>query len=161
MSMIRIGVLSDTHMNGYDPAFAQTMARVFAGVDMILHAGDITHISVLDGLDQARVLAVAGNMDQGPSTAELPTKRVIAVEGKKIGLMHGWGSKQGLLEKVASEFAGDDVDCIVFGHSHQPTNLIKNGILFFNPGTAMGGRPGGTVGILELDQDIEGSIIKL
>ncbi len=161
MSMIRIGVVSDTHMNAYDQAFAETMSRVLGGVDMILHAGDITHISVLDCFGQAEVLAVAGNMDQGPSTRDLPTKRIIKAGTKRIGLMHGWGAKQGLMERVAGEFSGDNVDCIVFGHSHQPTNLIKNGILLFNPGTAMGGRPGGTVGLLEVDQGIEGSIIKL
>lgn len=159
--MMRIGVVSDTHMNAYDPAFARAIRRIFSGVNMILHAGDITHISVLDCFEEAEVMAVAGNMDQGPSTMDLPSKRIVTAGDKRIGLMHGWGAKQALMERVAGEFAGDDVDCIVFGHSHQPTNLVKNGILFFNPGTAMGGRPGGTVGLLEVDHGIQGSIIKL
>jgi len=159
--MKRIGVISDTHMRGYDPAFAALLARVFAGVDMILHAGDITSLAVLDALDAPQVLAVAGNMDQGPTSANLPSRRIITVEGLRIGLTHGWGPREGLARRVAESFAADDVRCVVFGHSHQPTNLELGGVLLFNPGSAMAGQDGGTVGVLEVDRQITGSIINL
>lgn len=159
--MKRIGVISDTHLTTVDQAFARRMRQVFAGVDMILHAGDITSLAVLDALEAPEVLAVAGNMDHGPTAAQLPVKRVLTVDGLRIGLMHGWGSREGLAQRVAAEFAADRVDCVVFGHSHQPTNFEAGGVLCFNPGSAGDGQHGGTVGILEVDRRIIGSIIKL
>ncbi len=158
--MMRIGVISDTHMTGYDPALAQRAAEVFAGVEMILHAGDLTSLEVLDALQAPEVIAVAGNMDTHVVKANLPGRRVISAGGFKIGLIHGWGSPMGLPGRVLNEFPG--VDAIVFGHSHRPTNLTKQGILLFNPGSYVKGFLGsGSVGILELGQEITGRVIKL
>ena len=157
--MTRYGVLSDTHMMAPDDEWLEAVNRAFKGLDAILHAGDITNLSVLDALAPTRVLAVAGNMDSGAAAMTLPVSRIIEAEGKKIGLIHGWGAKEGLEDKVRSHF--DRVDCIVFGHSHRPTNYKKGGVLFFNPGSA---RPGGgapTAGILTVDKEISGSIIEL
>ena len=158
--MTRIGVISDTHLTGYDPELAQRTAEVFAGVEMILHAGDITDLAVLDAWDGVEVIAVAGNMDGPTVRANLPDKRVIKVAGFRIGLIHGWGSPLGLPGRVAGQFEG--VDAVVFGHSHRPTNLTKQGILLFNPGSyAKGFLGSGTVGILELGQEITGRVLKL
>jgi len=157
---MRIGVISDTHMAGYDPALAEKTAELFAGVEMILHAGDLTSLEVLDALDAPEVLAVAGNMDSHVVKANLPGKRVISAGGFKIGLIHGWGSPMGLPSRVVGEFPG--VDAVVFGHSHRPTNIVKQGILLFNPGSYVKGFLGsGSVGILELGQEIAGRVIKL
>lgn len=158
--MLRIGVLSDTHMTGYQPEFAEKLRRHFAGVDMILHAGDLTSILVLDALEAPEVLAVRGNMDGPEAAANLPTKRVITAGAFKIGLIHGWGSPRGLAGRVAREF--EEVDAVVFGHSHRPTNLKKDGILLFNPGSVTKGfRGSGTAGMLEVDQEITGRIFTL
>ncbi|MCB2228475.1 MAG: metallophosphatase family protein [Desulfarculaceae bacterium] len=158
--MKRIGVISDTHLTGYDPEVARRTAEAFAGVEMILHAGDITDPAVLDAWDGVEVVAVAGNMDGPAIRANLPIKRVVGVGGFKIGLIHGWGSPMGLPGRVLNEFTG--VDAVVFGHSHRPTNLVKQGILLFNPGSyAKGFLGSGTVGILELDQEITGHVLKL
>jgi uncharacterized protein len=157
--MIRIGVLSDTHMTAYDPEFAEKARRHFAGVDMILHAGDLTNILVLDALQAPQVLAVCGNMDGPEAAVNLPQKRVIEVGAFKIGLIHGFGTPNGLAGRVAREFG--EVDAVVFGHSHSPTNLEKGGILLFNPGSvAKGFRGSGTAGMLEVDQKITGRIFK-
>jgi putative phosphoesterase len=158
--MTRIGVLSDTHLRGFDPALAERLAGPFAGVDMILHAGDLVNIRVLEALDAPVVIAVAGNMDDYTVTQDLPVKRVVEVEGKRIGLIHGWGPPLGLAARVAGEFT--NVDCIVFGHSHRPMNARKNGVLFFNPGSVGRGIIGsGSVGLITVDQQIRGEIIKL
>ena len=61
--MTRIGVLSDTHLREPEPDLGQRLAQVWGPVDMILHAGDLVNISVLDALQAPEVLAVAGNMD--------------------------------------------------------------------------------------------------
>jgi len=158
--VIRIGVISDTHLNGFDQELAEKAAEVFAGVDIILHAGDLTSLLVLDALEAPEVIAVAGNMDGPAVRANLPAKRIVTAGGFKIGLIHGWGSPMGLAGRVAREFSG--VDAVVFGHSHRPTNLVKKDILLFNPGSyAKGFLGSGTVGLLELDREIIGRVLQL
>lgn len=158
--MTRIGVISDTHMREPDPQLGAKLAQAWGQVDMILHAGDLVNIAVLDFLEAPEVLAVAGNMDDYVVTQSQPNKRLIKVDEKRIGLIHGWGSPMGLAGRVLKEF--DQVDAIVFGHSHRPTNTVKNGVLLFNPGSYGRGIMGsGTVGVLSVDKDIKGEIIKL
>lgn len=155
-----IGVLSDSHLRAPDPALAARLAQVFAGVDMILHAGDITNLTVLDMLEAPEVIAVAGNMDEAAVAQTLPDKRVVEVEGKRIGLIHGWGSPFGLAGRVAGAFSG--VDCVVFGHSHRPMNALVGGVLMFNPGSVSRGLVGsGSVGLLTVDQGVSGTIVKI
>ena len=158
--MIRIGVISDTHLDGFYQGLADQAAQAFAGVDIILHAGDLTSLLVLDALQAPEVIAVAGNMDGPAVRANLPDKRLVSAGGFKIGLIHGWGPPMGLAGRVAKEF--DGVDAVVFGHSHRPTNLVKEDILLFNPGSyAKGFLGSGTLGILELGRKITGRVLKL
>ncbi|MFH1035814.1 MAG: metallophosphoesterase family protein [Pseudomonadota bacterium] len=158
--MTKIGVLSDTHLRDYQPELGQRLAQVFQGVDMILHAGDLVNLRVLDLLDAPQVRAVCGNMDDSTVAMTLPRKLVVEIEGFKIGLIHGWGSPVGLAGRVAGEFTG--VDCIVFGHSHRPMNARQGGVLMFNPGSVGKGFIGsGTVGLLTVEQALSGQIIKL
>ncbi len=155
-----IGVISDTHLRGADLELNQALARHLAGVEMILHAGDITSLEVLHALDAPQVLAVAGNMDGPEVAAALPVKRVVEVEGYRIGLIHGWGSPFGLAGRVRREFG--DVHCVVFGHSHRPMNAVVDGVLMFNPGSVNSGIIGsGTLGILTIDHGVQGRIIKI
>jgi putative phosphoesterase len=111
-------------------------------------------------LECEEVLAVCGNMDDHMVANALPPKRVIEVGGMSIGLIHGWGSPHGLENRIRSEF--DQVDCIVYGHSHRPANHLKDGVLFFNPGSASSSyRGSGTVGLLEVGKHIRGKILEL
>jgi putative phosphoesterase len=156
----RIGVISDTHLREPVPELGPSLARALGQVDLVLHAGDLVNISVLDAIEAPEVLAVAGNMDDYVVSQSLPNKRLITVEDKRIGLIHGWGSPMGLAGRVMKEFEG--VDAIVFGHSHRPTNTVKNGVLLFNPGSYGRGIMGsGTVGLLTVDGGITGEIIRL
>jgi len=158
--MTRIGVLSDTHLRDFAPELARRLAEVFSGVEMILHAGDLVNLRILDLLEAPRVYAVCGNLVDSTVAMSLPRKLVVEVEGFKIGLIHGWGPPMGLAGRVAGEFQG--VDVIVFGHSHRPLNARSSGVLMFNPGSAGKGFIGsGTVGIITVDQGLSGSIIKL
>jgi hypothetical protein len=158
--MIRVGVISDTHLRSYNQNLAQKLAKHFKDVQMILHAGDITELSVLDMLDAPQVIAVLGNMDGFAAAGSLPAKRLLKLEGFQIGLIHGYGPPNGLGKRVRQEF--DDVDAIVFGHSHKPTNYVQDGVLYFNPGSASDGRGGEkTVGILTIGDSISGEIIEI
>jgi putative phosphoesterase len=132
---VKIGVISDTHLTSVDDRFVELTRRHFSDVDVIIHAGDIVDESVLRFLSTWSLLAVLGNMDRGSLVSMLPHKRIEQLEGKRIGITHGWGSPGGLSARVREEFRSDSVDCIVFGHSHTPFVSTDQGILMFNPGS--------------------------
>ncbi len=133
---MKIGVISDTHLTSVDERFASLIRGSFSDVDAVIHAGDLVDEAVFAFLSEWPLLAVLGNMDRGRLTSMLPRKRVEVLEGKSIGITHGWGSPQGLPGRVREEFHADRVDCIVFGHSHAPHVSTVGGVLLFNPGSA-------------------------
>jgi len=157
---LRIGVLADTHLSG-EPLPDHVIAAL-GQVDLILHAGDILEMSIIEQLSGvADTVAVWGNMDHPDVTHSLPARRFIEVGEFRIGLTHGQGGPSGIVERVASEFR--DVDCIVFGHTHN--SLVKEieGVLFFNPGSPTDRRftERNTLGILEVADRIVPRIIEI
>jgi len=151
---MKIGVVSDTHATSFTQLPDQIL-RTLAEVDLIIHTGDFVARDVLDGLKRlGEVKAVQGNMDSEELKQILPEKEILEIEGKKIGIIHGWGSPHGIDDRVGGMF--DDVDIIVYGHSHYSQNEVKRGILFFNPGRAKN-----SFGILTIDQEVSGEIINL
>ena len=161
MGILRIGVISDTHLGGPTRELADLLKGLFLDVEVILHAGDLTEISVLDAFAGKEVIAVCGNMDSREIRERLPVKRVWKTGKFRIGLMHGWGAKQGVEERVRREF--EEIDCLVYGHSHVPASRRQDGMYLFNPGS-FSGMPvgsGRSVGILELGKTISGRIYPL
>lgn len=162
-----LGVISDTHLRTGDDVSGLS-ALVESGhlseAELILHAGDHVELDLIElALAPKRIISVRGNMDYGQA-AELPTKRVLEFEGKKIGLIHGWGSPTDMAERVCNEFCEDGVDIIIFGHSHRPFSGRVKGVLLFNPGSPTDKRfaPYNSIGVIELKKDeIEAKIIKL
>jgi putative phosphoesterase len=151
---MKIGVISDTHATSFDQLPDQIL-RTLAEVDLIIHTGDFVARDVLDGLKRlGEVKAVAGNMDSEELKRILPEKETLVIEGKRVGIIHGWGSPYGIDDRVGGMF--DDVDIIVYGHSHYSQNEMKKGILFFNPGQAKN-----SFGILTIGQEVSGEIINL
>lgn len=166
----KIGVISDTHSTSASDLPAN-LAEAFAGVSQILHAGDILADPVLQELEAiAPVSAVFGNMDYPATKARMPAKIVHDVEGVRVGLIHGHGVSGDVLDRqdydamhdyVQAQF-DEPVDCIVYGHTHAAKNEERDGILFFNPGTATGRGAKATVGILTVDGDqVTGELIDL
>ena len=163
--MKKIGVISDTHVPRKSPAVPAAALKVFSGVDLILHAGDLEVMSVLDELEAvAPVKAVCGNMDVFRGEGLLPDRLVVEVEGCRIGLTHGWGAPDGLEERALQSFAKDNVRAVVFGHTHLTCNEWRGGALLFNPGTPTDKRFSQflSVGILTVDGGaVSGRIIRL
>jgi len=153
---MKLGVLSDTHLRAGDDA--GVLARLveegcLADVDVILHAGDHVELGVVEmAVAPKKLISVRGNMDYGEAL-DLPVKRILEFEGVRIGLIHGWGAPHDLAERVAREFEGEDVDVIVFGHSHRPFEGKVGGRLLFNPGSPTDKyfAPYNSVGIIELE----------
>ncbi len=150
---MKIGILSDTHLINITDNFKKTIRTLFHDVDMIIHAGDMTGLPVFDYLSNWEVKAVKGNMDDYELQHLLPAKRVEEIMGRKIGIIHGSGSPEGIDDKVLREF--QDVDLIIFGHSHIPLQTKKGSVLLFNPGSYRGSysQPG-TVGIMEIKENV-------
>jgi putative phosphoesterase len=157
-----LGVLSDTHVPSRARCVPVSVLRAFEKVDLILHAGDLTTDKVLDELMAvAPVVAVQGNMCDSSVTWQLPEARLVTAGDFTIGLTHGHrGKGQTTADRARLRFAADDVDCVVFGHSHQPLNREVHGVLLFNPGSTTDKRTARarTYGILRVGEGIEGEI---
>lgn len=122
---ISIGVISDTHGLLRPEALAG-----LRGSDHIIHAGDIGDPTVLDKLAEiAPVTAVRGNVDRGVWARKIPETNVLEVGGVSIYVLHDLQTLDLKLE--AAGFAA-----VVSGHSHIPKQEMKNGVLYFNPGSA-------------------------
>ncbi|MFH1306001.1 MAG: metallophosphoesterase family protein [Candidatus Omnitrophota bacterium] len=152
---MKIGVISDTHIPISADCLPQKIYDYFKECDLIIHAGDAIEKSVIDELGEiAETKAVQGNMDSNELKQSLPEKMVLNIAGKKIGVIHGKGAPFNLLKRVSMAF-GKKLDIIIFGHSHTAFNEKKDGVLFFNPGSATGGvlskKP--SFGIIEINGD--------
>ena len=159
---IKIGVLSDTHLGQVTDKLVDIYDKYLSDKDMILHAGDIVSPEVIHFLGRkGNFHGVYGNMDPLDARKLLPEKKLIESGPFRLGLIHGWGSSEGLEERILTRF--QDVDIIVYGHSHQAVSHFRDGILFFNPGTATGYSNEGihSIGILEIDDAIHSEIIRL
>jgi hypothetical protein len=158
---MKVGVIADTHLREASPELEELMAGPFKDVEMVLHAGDITELAVLQAFAGKEIQAVCGNMDSLAVRRQLPTTRTFGVGKFKIGLIHGWGGSHGIEERIRREFAG--VDCIIYGHTHVPSQVTREGVLFFNPGAFGGGFVAGkrSVGLLDLGETVLGEIVYL
>ena len=148
---VRVGVVSDTHCPEFVAQLPDRLFDVLAGVDLILHAGDIDGEATLDALRRvAPVEAVRGDHDR--SLAMLPASREITVGGKRIVMVHGQRTRwleepntllwtlslgyfrphRGLPRALRRRFP--HADAIVYGHTHRARAETIEGVLLFNPG---------------------------
>lgn len=147
-----IGILSDTHRTRIDNVFERQVDDAFSACDAIVHAGDLTGLSVLDVFGDRPVYAVHGNMCGYATRAALPDSLIFSVDGRRIGLHHGDGAGHDIEAGLMSLFP--DADCIIYGHTHRPAVERFNSVLMINPGTFRStGRYGspGTYAILSID----------
>ena len=158
---MKIGVISDTHLNGITVDFRKIYDEYLSDKDVILHAGDFVSTDVVDFLGQKEFHGVRGNMDPVDVKTMLPDKKVLKIGDYRIGLIHGWGASEGLEDRIWAEFTG--LDILVYGHSHRAVNYVRKGVLVFNPGTATGFSSGGihSIGFLELGDTIRSDIIRV
>jgi len=147
----RIGVVADTHCPEFLDPLPDRVFEALRGVDLILHAGDVTAQETIAQLERiAPVEAVRGDHDA--SLAALPTSRELTVEGRRIVVAHGNRSRwieepQTLLWTLSLGYIDANsglpralhkrfprADAIVFGHTHRPHVETIDGTLLFNPG---------------------------
>lgn len=161
---MRIGVISDTHIPDRANEIPDNILEEFANVDMIIHAGDLVDIRVLARLKEtcSNVVAVLGNMDSDKLKEILPPKTIITAGKFRIGIMHGYGRPDKLIDVLSDTFKNDAVDLVIFGHSHAGTNIKKDGVLYFNPGSPTDQlySPYNSYGIIEVNDSIVANLVK-
>ena len=147
-----IGVISDTHGLMRPEALA-----ALTGVEHILHAGDVGDVAILDALREiAPVTAIRGNVDTSGACAELPATDVVELGGELFYLVHSVHDLD-----INPRAAG--VAMVVSGHSHKAKVEVKDGVVYFNPGSA-GPRRFSlpvTVGFVTVEDGVEASVKEL
>jgi len=157
----KVGVIADTH-----GLLDEAAVHIFEGADLVLHAGDVGDWKVIRELEKiAPVVAVCGNHEDR-NTGRLPWLEAVTVEEVRIALTHrffplnmenvinmppGWQAMMGV----------ENVQAMVFGHSHEPLCVEGDGVLYFNPGYSGPDltEPVRTVGILEVEgREIEAGL---
>ncbi|GGD22101.1 metallophosphoesterase family protein [Pontibacillus salipaludis] len=149
---MRIIVISDTHMPKKGEAFPESLIQELRHVDLIIHAGDWSSRGIYEALvSYGEVKGVQGNVEEDEIRELLPEKLLLEIDGYKIGVVHGHGEKKTTEKRVIEAFEEEEVDLIIFGHSHLPLTRWVKKTLLFNPGSLMDKRklPYGSYGIID------------
>ncbi|MZP30935.1 YfcE family phosphodiesterase [Heliobacterium undosum] len=121
----RIGVISDTH-----GLIRPELFQALAGVDLIIHAGDIGSAETLRELGRiAPVIAVRGNCDRGELQEKLPERETVQIGNIRLYVLHSINELD--IDPVAQGYGA-----VIYGHSHCPDETWKGGVLYLNPGSA-------------------------
>ena len=158
-----IGLISDTHIPDRAKEIPENVYSAFKNVDLILHAGDLTSLNVIEELENiAPVIAIQGNMDRA-NGINLPTAKVLEAEGLRIGIVHGEVYPRADTQQLLYLARELNVDILVSGHSHQPKIEQTEGILLLNPGSPVVPRLADrTVMLLEINnKEVDVEIVKI
>ncbi len=180
MIKMKIGVIADTHVPDALRELPPRVFEVLRGVDIILHAGDVCDLAVLEQLEPiAQVFAVAGNRDPAAVRKYLQEQQRLTFANRAIGLVHGhhawdgdlltrgrWRLNARAREEALHNYVlhlWDDVNIVVFGHSHEPYMCVHRDVFLFNPGADLPSpRHPATIGLLEIGATtIKGRIIAI
>ncbi len=122
---MRIGVVSDTH-----GLLRPEAVQALTDCAHVLHAGDVGDDAILETLRNiAPLTAIRGNVDHEGACAALPATEAVELAGKLVYLVHR-------LEDLDLHPQAAGIAAVIFGHSHQPEIAWKDGVLYFNPGSA-------------------------
>jgi len=148
-----IGVISDTH-----GLIRPEVKDLFKDVDLIVHAGDIGSLEVLEELKRiSPVVAVRGNCDRGSWAYDIPMSDMVEAGKYSLYVLHDIGQLD-----IEPKAAG--VDIVIYGHSHRPEAFRKDGVLYLNPGSAGPKRFALPVGLAKLyldEKTIDYELIKM
>jgi hypothetical protein len=166
--MLKVALISDTHVPDQIRRLPSRLIERLHGVDLILHAGDLVRLDVLESLwSVAKVIAVHGNMDEPAVLRRLPRKRLLTLAGRTVGLIHGNQApaierqylKPGydydappmgaFYDYLLGEFP--DAEVIVFGHLHVPVVKTWHSCLLVNPGPVAPNRGRSSFALLRLE----------
>ena len=122
---MRVGIISDTH-----GLLRPEALKALAGVDHILHAGDVGDAEILSALGEiAPLTAIRGNIDRSGSCATMPATEIVELAGVTFYLLHD-------LHELDLDPATAGISVVVSGHSHKPLIEERRGVIYLNPGSA-------------------------
>ena len=166
-----IGLISDTHFQDRCFTLPPVLEKWWAGVDFILHAGDVGELGVLDLLGRiAPTIAVHGNDEPDEAKRDLPEQQLLALHRVRIFLWHSHypdpleeklnrkGSWRPKLTRIADRGQAVNAQIAVYGHTHVPIVYNYNGVVIINPGALAAGsyftrQKVRTVAKLQIDMD--------
>lgn len=166
---VKIAILGDTHLTHFKDLPKQILEEINKA-NWVIHVGDYTFLDVIEGFIKIKgdhFKGVYGNADPTYIREKVPSKEIIEILGKKIGITHpaSGGSSLYIEEKVLNEFKNKNVDILTFGHTHEPKIQYKDNILLINPGKGYLEKeyygPSTTIALLEIDDKIQVKIMKI
>jgi putative phosphoesterase len=133
---MKIAVLSDTHIKNNNINILKEFLKNLPKVDMIVHSGDLICYEAYELMKNFSIItAVQGNVDDETCKIKLNEKEILEVMNYKIGIFHGHGNNGSTLDRVKNVFKEDNLDIIVFGHSHKPAIFTEKNTIYINPGS--------------------------
>jgi uncharacterized protein len=161
--MTRIILLSDTHYR--KDRLGLEIIEIIKEYDHIIHAGDFINENILDELERTgRFTGVAGNNDSWDIHERLGERKILEIEGIRLGICHGDGLRMNAFENAKRAFETNEADIVIFGHSHYPFLKKENGVLYVNPGSVSLPRAGSCKSMIEMtlkEQKVECGIIEI
>jgi uncharacterized protein len=132
---VLIAILADTHLPRGQRRLPDRCVSLLSEADLILHAGDVSTLGVLEQLSafSAPLHAVHGNVDEPALVERLPGELQLELEGVVLAMVHDAGPARGRLARLRRRFPR--ADAVVFGHSHIPLLEAACGFQIFNPGS--------------------------
>ena len=150
---LTLALVADTHLPRGRRRLPEACLDRLRSADLIVHAGDITTVAVLDELEALGppVAAVYGNVDEPALSERLPETLTLAVGGVTLGLVHDAGPAPGRLARLRRRFP--EAMAVIFGHSHIPLHERDGAFEIFNPGSPTERRraPRHTVGVATVE----------
>jgi len=137
MSM-KIAIIGDTHIRLFEE-LPKDMLKEIINSEWVIHVGDYTSLNVLDGLVKAkgeRFVGVYGNADPQSIRDKVQSREILKIFDKKIGITHPaiGGPDEFVETRILAEFKNENIDIIIYGHTHDPKVIYKGKILLINPG---------------------------
>ncbi len=160
---MKIYCIGDTHIPDRYEQLPRALLKELKKADLIVHTGDFVSIDFFKELQTLKPLkAVLGNMDAGELHKILKKQEVFKAVGFKIGLTHGYGPPESVLENTKRAF-DDSFDVVIFGHTHKASCKKLGKTIFLNPGSPTDKifALSNTYAILEINEAIDARIVKL
>lgn len=135
-NLLDITIVSDTHMPKKGKKLPDTLLKELSRTDLIIHAGDWQTMDVYHELKKyAPVTGVYGNVDDDVIRDMFGLKIILELESFRIGVTHGHGKNKTTEKRAVDMFDKDDIDIVIFGHSHIPLHKEYDEKIVFNPGS--------------------------
>ena len=149
----RVAIVSDTHLPRGQRRLPEACVAHLRAAELIVHAGDICTVAVLEELRSIGppLVAVHGNVDEPALKEMLPQRLKVTIGEVRVGVVHDAGPAARRLQRLSAAFP--DCEAVIFGHSHIPLHERRGSFQIFNPGSPTDRRrqPERTMGLLSIE----------